>query len=322
MLVFGQDAIRVHPWLLKEMEAATDDDAEGFDRALFGHIGFFISNLVRAPLLGLSGGLLSRAPRGGETAAMYRRINRLSAAFTLLADTCLLILGGKFKFREMLSGRLADALAHLYLASASLRRFEDDGRPEEDLPLLRWAVADSLHQTEEALVGVLHIFPIPALGGPLRLLLFPWGRRHHAAGDRTISQMAALLLDDTASRQRLIAGAYQSTGDDGTGLLARAFSAVLAAAPAEMAVRNALKTVPSPANVEQVSQKAVAAGVITEQQGPSSSRPSSWSPGSSPLTNSPRRKWAAHRPFSLPQKSGLRIFFLDQSQQKSGISHA
>lgn len=266
MIVFGQGAIRAHPWLLKEMEAATDDDAEGFDRALFGHIGFFISNLVRAPLLGLSGGLLSRAPRSGKTAAMYRRINRLSAAFTLLADACLLILGGKFKFREMLSGRLADALAHLYLASASLRRFEDDGRPEEDLPLLRWAVADSLHQTEEALLGVLQNFPIPALGGPLRLLLFPWGRRHHAAGDRTISQMAALLLDDTASRQRLIAGAYQSTGDDGTGLLARAFSAVLAAAPAEMAVRNALKTVPSPANVEQVSQKAVAAGVITEQQ--------------------------------------------------------
>src|SRR5690625_5333653 len=79
MIVFGQGAIRAHPWLLKEMEAATDDDAEGFDRALFGHIGFFISNLVRAPLLGLSGGLLSRAPRGGETAAMYRRINRLSA---------------------------------------------------------------------------------------------------------------------------------------------------------------------------------------------------------------------------------------------------
>src|SRR5690625_7246753 len=119
---------------------------------------------------------------------MYRRINRLSAAFTLLADTCLLILGGKFKFREMLSGRLADALAHLYLASASLRRFEDDGRPEEDLPLLRWAVADGLHQNEEALMGVLQNFPIPAISRQLSQLLVPWGRSPTAVGHRLIRQ--------------------------------------------------------------------------------------------------------------------------------------
>src|SRR5690625_7569090 len=109
-------------------------------------------------------------------------------------------------------------------------------------------------------------YPPPALGWPLLLLHYPWWRLHPAVGYRTISQMAALLLDDTASRQRLVAGAYHSTGDDGTGLLARAFSAVLAAAPAAMAVRNALKTVPSPANVELVSHKAVAARVSTDPQ--------------------------------------------------------
>lgn len=267
MIVFGQGAIRAHPWLLKEMEAATDNDAAAFDQALFGHIGFFLSNLVRAPLLGLSGGWLSRSPRPGVVARHYRQINRLSSAFTLLADACLLILGGRFKFKEMLSGRLADALAHLYMASACLRRYEDDGRPEEDLPLLQWAVADSLHQVEEALLGVLRNFPIPALGGPLRVLLFPCGRRNHPVGDRTLHKMAQLLMEDGPARQRLIAGAYQSRGEDGTGVLARAFEATLAAAPAETAVLNALKTVPTPANVDQVVEKAIAAGVITEEQG-------------------------------------------------------
>ncbi len=267
MIVFGQGAIRCHPWLLKEMESAADDDAKAFDSALFGHIGFVISNFVRAPLLGLTGGLLSRSPVSGPTAGLYRKINRLSAAFTLVADLCLLILGGKFKFKEKLSGRLADALAHLYMASTALRRFEDDGRPEEDLPLVQWAVADSLHQAENAIFGVLQNFPIAGLGGVLRPLLFPWGRRHRPVDDHTTHKMARLLMEDSPSRERLIAGAYQSKGDDGAGLLAQAFEAVLEAAPAEMAVRNALKVVPTPVNVDKLVSKAVAAGVITEEQG-------------------------------------------------------
>jgi len=267
MIVFGQGAIRCHPWLLKEMEAAADDDAGKFDRALFGHGGFLISNFVRATLMGLTGGRLSRSPVSGPTALYYKRINRLSAAFTLTADLCLLILGGKFKFKEKLSGRFADALAHLYMASATLRRFEDDGRPDEDLPLVKWAVSDSLNQVEEALLSVLRNFPIPALGGFLRLKLFPWGRQNHPSGDETSHAIAGLMMERSESRERLIAGAFQSTADDGTGVLLKAFDAVLRAAPAEMAVRNALKVVPSPVNVDEVVEKAVAAGVITEEQG-------------------------------------------------------
>jgi acyl-CoA dehydrogenase len=266
MIVFGQGAIRCHPYLLKEMMSATDDDPKAFDSALFGHIGFVLSNFVRAPLLGLTGGRLSRSPVSGATAGLYRKVNRLSAAFTLVADLCLLILGGKFKFKEKLSGRLADALAHLYMASTVLRRYEDDGRPEEDLPLVRWAVADSLHQAENALFTVLQNFPVSGLGGPLRVLLFPWGRRHHPVDDRTTHRIARLTMEASPSRERLIAGAYQSRADDGTGLLAQAFEAVLKAAPAEMAVRNALKVVPTPVNVDEVVQKAVSAGVITEEQ--------------------------------------------------------
>ncbi|AKS42280.1 acyl-CoA dehydrogenase [Wenzhouxiangella marina] len=266
MIVFGQGAIRCHPYLLKEMLAAQDDDLAAFDDALWRHVGYLISNGVRAPILGLTGGLVSPSPVSGPTARDFRRINRLCSAFTLTADLALLILGGKFKFAEKLSGRFADALAHLYMASATLRRFEDDGRPSEDLPLVRYAVDDSLHQVEEALHGVYRNFPMPGLGPILKWLCFPTGRRHARSDDRTGHRIARLLLEKSASRDRLIHGAFMSDVEDGTGLVLKAFDAVLKAEPAEHALRNALKQVPSPSNIDALCSKALAAGVITEEQ--------------------------------------------------------
>ena len=266
MIVFGQGAIRCHPYLLKEMLAATDNDLAGFDRALWAHVGFLISNAVRAPVLGLAGRLLARSPVSGATSGYYRQIDRLSAAFTLTADLCLLILGGKFKFKEKLSGRFADALAHLYLASATLRRFEDDGRPEEDLAVLRFAVQDSLYQVERALHGVYRNFPVPLLGPLVRFLCFPLGRRNHPADDRTGQTIARQLLSKSATRERLIKGAFMSDQEDGVGIVLKAFDAVLKAEPAEHAIRNALKAVPNPNNVRALSARAVDAGIITEEQ--------------------------------------------------------
>ncbi|MFU8831657.1 MAG: acyl-CoA dehydrogenase [Wenzhouxiangella sp.] len=266
MIVFGQGAIRCHPYLLKEMLAAQENDLTGFDNALWGHAGFLISNTVRAPILGLTGGLLSASPVSGPTARYYRRINRLSSAFTLTADLSLLILGGKFKFAEKLSGRFADALAHLYMASTSLRRFEDDGRPAEDLDVMRFAVEDSLHQVEEALHGVFRNFPIAPLGPVLRALCFPFGRRHGVSDDRAGHRIARQMMEKSPMRERLIAGTYMSKTDDGTGIVLQAFDAVLKAEPAEHAIRNAFKTVPSPVNVDALARKAMEAGVITEEQ--------------------------------------------------------
>ncbi|TVS13222.1 MAG: acyl-CoA dehydrogenase [Wenzhouxiangella sp.] len=266
MIVFGQGAIRCHPYLIKEMTAAADNDLVGFDKALWAHVGFLISNAVRSPVLALTGARFSASPVSGPTARYYRQINRLSAAFTFTADLSLLILGGKFKFAEKLSGRFADALANLYLASATLRRFEDDGRPDEDLAVVRFAVHDSLNKVEEALYGVYRNFPIPALGPILRLICFPLGRRNAPADDRTGRVIARQLLEKSTTRERLIHGAYVSQEEDGAGLVLKAFDAVLKAEPAEHALRNALKVVPSPTNVYEVAAKAVEAGVITEDQ--------------------------------------------------------
>jgi acyl-CoA dehydrogenase len=132
LIIFGQGAIRAHPWLLKEMDAARDPQSGGrraFDRLLFAHAGLVISNLVRSFLLAVTGGLATRAPVGGPTAGYFRQLTRMCAAFGLTADLVLITLGGKFKFKEKLSGRLADVLGHLYLATSVLKRFEDDGRP-------------------------------------------------------------------------------------------------------------------------------------------------------------------------------------------------
>ena len=266
MIVFGQGAIRCHPYLLKEMTSAAENDLNGFDKALWAHIGFLISNAVRSPVLALTGARLSASPVRGPTARYYRQINRLSAAFTFTADLSLLILGGKFKFKEKLSGRFADALANLYLASAALRRFEDDGRPEEDLAVLSFAVQDSLNKVEEALYGVYRNFPVPALGPVLRLLNFPLGRRNTPVDDRTGRTIARQLLEKSPTRERLIHGAYVPRQEDGAGIVLKAFDAVLKAEPAEHALRNALKIVPNPTNVHEVTAKAVEAGVITADQ--------------------------------------------------------
>ncbi|HEY1991280.1 MAG TPA: acyl-CoA dehydrogenase, partial [Gammaproteobacteria bacterium] len=142
MIIFGQGAIRAHPYLLKEMEAASSEDhakaTVEFDKALFAHIGFTISNAARSLWLGLTSALFTPAPVTGPTARYYRQLSRMSAAFTFTADVGLLMLGGEMKRKEKLSARYGDMLSHLYLASASLKQYEDQGRPEADLPLVEW----------------------------------------------------------------------------------------------------------------------------------------------------------------------------------------
>jgi len=269
MIIFGQGAIRCHPWLLKEMTAANSnapDARRQFDKAFFGHIGYSISNGVRSLGLGLTGGRLAKAPVSGPTAHHYRRISRLVANFTLVSDMTLLLLGGKFKFAERLSGRFADALSHLYIASAVLKRFEDDGRPNEDLALVEWGMADSLHRVEEALHGVLANFPSPALGRLLKLVSFPLGRAHAPAGDRTGAKLAKLLMTRNESRDRLLLGVYRPHQDLGAGMAMAAFEAVLDAEQAERAVVHGLKRQPTPVNVCALASEAVEAGLIDEQQ--------------------------------------------------------
>jgi acyl-CoA dehydrogenase len=269
MIIFGQGAIRAHPWLLKEMQAARDPRPgarKNFDKAFFSHVGYTISNLVRSLLMGLTGGYATHSPVRGPTARYFRQLSRMSAAFCLIADLVLIVLGGKFKFREKLSGRLADALIHLYLCSAVLKRYEDDGRPEEDLPLVQWAMDDSLHTIQQSLKGVLANFPLPGMGRLINWFVFPFGAAYQQPSDQVGKAVAQILLSQNESRDRLVSGVYISDEDDASGRVHRAFDLILKSAKAENAVQNALKQPVTFANYRELVQKAVESGVITEEQ--------------------------------------------------------
>src|SRR5690606_11010887 len=140
MIIYGQGAIRCHPWAQKEIDAVAAGDLAAFDRALWGHVGFVASNAVRALLLGATGGRLARVPLGGAAGDALRRLSRWSAAFALVSDAAMGTLGAQLKRREKITGRLADALAWMYLGAAAVKRFVDDGRPEAELPFVRWAI--------------------------------------------------------------------------------------------------------------------------------------------------------------------------------------
>ncbi|HEY5804412.1 MAG TPA: acyl-CoA dehydrogenase, partial [Lysobacter sp.] len=212
LMIFGQGAILCHPWVLKEMKATTlpdpDERLREFDKNLFGHIGFAISNAVRSWWFGLTNARVGAAPGDTYTRRYYRKLNRYSAALALMADTSMLLLGGKLKFKESLSGRLGDVLSHLYIVSSMLKRYEDQGRPVSDQPLLAWSVHNSVHKIEIAFSAALRNFPIRPVGWLLWMLVFPWGRRAQAPSDRLGHKTASLLMSPNEARDRLAEGIF------------------------------------------------------------------------------------------------------------------
>jgi acyl-CoA dehydrogenase len=212
LMIFGQGAIRCHPWVLKEIQAAQHPDPavrlREFDRNLFGHIGFAISNAVRSWVLGLTAARIGSAPGDAYTRRYYRKLNRYSANLALIADVSMLLLGGKLKFKEKLSGRLGDVLSQLYIASAMLKRYEDEGRPATEQPLLAYAFHDAVFKIERALSGALRNFPIRPAAWLLWALVFPWGRRAQEPSDRLGHRAAALLMSPSDARDRLAQGVF------------------------------------------------------------------------------------------------------------------
>ncbi|MBI5179195.1 MAG: acyl-CoA dehydrogenase [Nitrospinae bacterium] len=212
LIVFGQGVIRAHPYVLKEMEAAAEKDPQkasaAFDSAFFSHAGFTLSTAMGALVSGLTGGALLPAPVSGPAARHYRQFGRMSAAFALASDVAMLALGGKLKRMEKLTGRLADAISNLYIASAVLKRFEDEGRKKEDEALMRWACEDALFRIQTSLDGFLRNLPNRPVAAMLRLFIFPCGRPYHAPSDRLGGACARILLAPSESRDRLTAGIH------------------------------------------------------------------------------------------------------------------
>jgi len=249
LIIFGQGAIRCHPYVLREMRAAKElqgvEASREFDDAFTSHIGHTLANGVRAFVHGFSGALLAPAPAGAapEMKRYYQRASQLSAAFAFLADMSMLAMGGALKKKEKISARLGDVLSMMYLISATLKHYEDQGRQREDLPLVHWSVRDALWQAQQAIDATYTNFPVQPLRGLLRWVVYPLGTPFRPPKDRHNHRCAGIVLEPGAARDRLTAGMHVGRDENEvTGALEAAFLATIACEAIEKKLREAVKS--------------------------------------------------------------------------------
>ncbi len=270
LMILGQGAIRCHPYVLREMNAAKGKDKRAslreFDQALFGHIGYTLSNAARSLVMGVTFARFSEAPDTGPTRRYYQHVNKFSAQFAFATDMAMLSLGGYLKQKEHLSARLGDVLSSLYLASMVLKHYENQGRPEADLPLVEWCCRTLLYKAQEQLHDFLRNFPNRWLAGAMRLVIFPRGRTYFAASDRLGRAIVEPLMVPSATRDRLASGIYRTVEPGNPlGLLQEALEMSVVAEPLEKRIRvEGVKTgritaLDLPGQIEQ----ALAAGLLT-----------------------------------------------------------
>jgi acyl-CoA dehydrogenase len=268
MIIYGQGAIRCHPYAREEMTAVATRDLPRFDRAFFGHFNFIAKSAVRALLLGLTNGGLARPPLREPLSRLLGQLSRMSAAFVLVSDAAMATLGGRLKRREKISGRLADVLAWLYLASAASKRFWDEGQRESDRPLVEWSCRFALRKIQEALLGILDNFPNRLVALALRPLVFPLGPRRRPPSDALGGRLARTMLEDREGRLHLTSDIYlPAPGEPGLGRLEAALDKAVEALAVEAKIRDAVREgridkAPGNALVEL----ALTARVITEEE--------------------------------------------------------
>ena len=242
LMILGQGAIRCHPYVLREMNAAKDKDKSRslieFDQALFGHIGYTLSNAARSFVMAATLARFSAAPDTGATQRYYQHVNKFSAQFAFATDMAMLTLGGYLKQKEHLSARLGDVLSSLYMASMVLKHYENQGRPEADLPLVEWSCRTLLYKAQEQLHGFLRNFPNRWVAGAMRLVIFPRGRTYFAASDRLGRRIVEPLMVPSESRERLSDGIYKTVEPGNPiGLLQAALVLAMTAEPLEKRIR-------------------------------------------------------------------------------------
>lgn len=270
MIIFGQGAMRCHPYIFAEYEAARKKNEKEslmeFDRALIGHIAFTFGNMARSIALAMTGGRLAKAP-AGKTKRYFQQLSYFSAAFALLADVSLLTLGGALKRRESLSGRLGDILSYLYMTSAVLKQFHDQGEPKEDIVLVRWACQTYFYKIQQTQDDILKNLPNRLAAFLLRIFIFPLGKRFAKPIDKLGHKVAQLILSPTESRLRLAQGAYlTNTKENILTLLDDALLKAVTVEPIEKIVKNAASDhlIEGKTPIEQA-KNAYAVGVISKE---------------------------------------------------------
>ena len=271
LMVFGQGAIRCHPYVYREIQALGTGDAVGFDRALWGHIGHGVRNAFRAVLLSLSCGYMAGSPVDGPAAQYCRRLAWASASFAVLADIALCTVGGDLKRRGKITGRFADIFSWMYLGVATLRRFEAEGRREADLPFLHWAMRYALAQIQQGFDGLLQNLSVPGLGWLLRGPIALWSRVNpigEMPSDALGRQIARALQRPGPQREALTAGIYvPSDPHEALGRLEHAFRLACEAEPVAGKIKDAIQTGKLPkGRPEQLVAQAAEMGIISREE--------------------------------------------------------
>ena len=271
MIIYGQGAVRCHPYVLAELEAANQKNDEqalnDFDHALFGHIGFAISNIIRSKWLALTGARFLATPYNDQTRRYYQLLTRFSANLAMLSDISMLTLGGDLKRRERISARLGDILSYLYLASAALKRFNDQGRQMDDLPLLQWSVEDCLYKTQQAIDELLNNFPNKTIGLLLRATIFPLGTWLAKPSDIIDHKVAQLLQTPSPARSRLGQGQYLTREPQNIlGMLEQTLEDIIACEPIYKKICQAIgKKIPF-YQLDKLAEQGLANQVITHEE--------------------------------------------------------
>lgn len=275
LIIFGQGAIRCHPYIRKEMEAAQNPNLlqglQQFDQLLCGHIGYGISNFFRSLWMGLSGGRFIKSPQHNGLSYYYQQLTRMSTALAFIADTAMVIFGGELKRKEHLSARLGDVLSQLYLASAVLKYFHDLHSQPDDLPYVTWCLQTNLVAIQEAFEGFFDNLPISGLGTFLRLIVFPYGLPYKRPNDKLTHKLAMHMMAPSALRDRLTNLVFlgvKGNAEDPIGRMENAFALVLAAEPINQKIHNAVKEglISSALNKSERVQQALTAHLITEEE--------------------------------------------------------
>lgn len=238
LIIFGQGALRAHPYAYQEVAAVEANDASAFDKAFWGHIGHIVRNTFRSFVLSFTRGRLASTP-SGPLKRYYQKLAWSSATFAILADIAMGSLGGGLKTRGKLTGRFADVLSWMYLATAVMRRYEAEGK-KEDLPIVEYALTHALSEMQQAFDGIFQNIGLPGFG-----ILGWWSRMNtltRGLSDKQTYKVSHLIQQDTPQRDRLTEGMYLSPDPkDAVTRLDIAFKATKACDPIEKKIRKAIR---------------------------------------------------------------------------------
>jgi acyl-CoA dehydrogenase len=271
LIIFGQGALRAHPFAFKEVNSLEKNDLGGFDEAFWGHIGHIVRNAFRSVLLSMTRGMLAPSPVGGSVAKYYRRLAWVSASFAIMADIAMGSLGGGLKTREKITGRFADILSWMFIGTSILRRFAAEGSRKEDLPFVHFTMNHALYEIQKAFDGIFANLTVPGLTWFFKIVIRAWSNVNSLAGEPSdvhTHKLASLILTDSEQRKRLTEGVFVPKNNyEQMGRLEEAFRAVKKAEDVEHKIRKAVKEKRIPrVKGAEAGKKALEAGVITQAE--------------------------------------------------------